>query len=145
MIWKNKLCLLLCLLIAGLSMLPAAASASSSDLTKVTVTVKIEKPDYFWQYPFLGKQLTGLTITSFGKTFSIPAMTDADTLEIDVPRGYHARLNIQLQHDEIILQTLSYISKRRVSPNSANFTIMLKAPEPQSISFSSADFESSRP
>lgn len=145
MSWKSKTCLLLCMIMAFTGVVPAVASASSSDLTKVTVVVKIEKPDYFWQYPFLGKQLDRISISSFGKTFSIPSLSDSEKLEIDVPTDYFMRMNIQLLHEGSTLQSIPYVSKNRITSSNANFTIILKAPEPQSISLSSADFEVSRP
>lgn len=141
MTWKSKMCLFVCIIMTFICVTPAVAS----DLTRVTVIVEIEKPDYFWQYPFLGKHLDQINISSFGKTFSIPALSDTDKFEIDVPTDYFLRMNIQLQHDGTTLQSISYVSKNRVTPSRTTFTIKLKAPEPQSITISSGDFERSRP
>lgn len=143
---KSKLGMVLCMLIllTG-SIAPCAAQAKNSDLTRVSVTIKVDNPDYFWQYPFLGKQLDQITIASFGKTFTIPSATDMQRIDIDVPPDYYLRLNIQLQNNGTTLQNIAYITKHRLRSGDTNFTLVLKAPEPQSIAIVSDDFEVTRP
>ncbi|WP_371381129.1 hypothetical protein [Sporomusa aerivorans] len=146
MLWMKKVCIVvgLFLLLTGAAA-PFQAQASSRDLTRVTVIFKVDNPDYFWHYPFLGKPLDQITVSSFGKTFTIPSSSDTDKIEIDVPTDYYLRLNIQLQSDDTTLQTIPYISKHRIRSGSTSFTIVLKAPEPQSVKISSDDFEAARP
>lgn len=144
---KRKFCLLLCmlLLLTGTTAIVLPAQARSGDLNRVTIVVKVENPDYFWHYPFQGKQLDQITIASFGKVFTIPALTDTEEMEIEVPTGYYLRLNIHLQAGDTTLQSIPYISKKRVRPGNTNFTLVLKAPEPQPFQVSSDDFEAARP
>ena len=143
---QSRLGVVLCMLIllTGVTA-PFSAQAKNNDLTRVSVTIKVDNPDYFWQYPFLGKQLDQITIASFGKTFTIPSSTDTQKIDIDVPPDYYLRLNIQLQNNGATLQNIAYITKHRIRSGDTNYTLVLKAPEPQSIAIASDDFEITRP
>lgn len=143
MTWLTRICLTLCMVFMTSTIVPSSVLAR--DLTHVTVLVKIENPDYFWQYPFLGKQLDRVSISSFGKTYTIAASSDSEKIEVDVPTDYYLRMNMQLQSGGATLQNLSYSSKHRVRRSDQTMTIVLKAPEPQSIKISSEDFEAIRP
>lgn len=144
MAWITRICLTLCMVIMLGTTVPSTVLANGNDLTRVTVLVKIENPDYFWQYPFFGKQLDRITISSFGKTYTINASSDSEKLEIDVPTDYYLRMNIQLQNGGATLQNLTYSSTHRIRRSAPTMTIVLKAPEPQSIKISSEDFEATR-
>ena len=144
MAWITRICLTLCMVIMLGTTVPSTVLANGNDLTRVTVLVKIENPDYFWQYPFFGKQLDRITISSYGKTYTIAASSDSEKLEIDVPTDYYLRMNVQLQNGGATLQSLSYSSKHRIRRSDPTMTIVLKAPEPQSIKISSEDFEATR-
>lgn len=143
MTWVVKLSLTVCMLLSAMGLtLPATANAS--ELFKVTVTVNIENPDYFWQYPVLGRQLDRISISSFGKTYYLPASTSSEKLEIDVPQDYHLRLYINLQSNNSNVQSITYVSKEGVHRNEQNFAITIKAPDPQPAVVLSPDFEISK-
>lgn len=140
MAWLVKLSFLVCMLLSATG-LSAPATASASELFKVTVTVNIENPDYFWQYPVLGKQLDRISISSFGKTFYLPPSTTSENLEIEVPQDYRLRLHINLQSGNSNVQNITYVSKERIHRNNQNLTIIIKAPEPQPAIILSSDLE----
>ncbi len=140
MTWVVKVSLIACMLLSAMGLtLPATANAS--ELFKVTVTVNIENPDYFWQYPVLGKQLDRISISSFGKTYYLPASTTSEKLEIDVPEDYHLRMYINLQSGNSNVQSITYVSKEGIHRNDQNLTIVLKAPDPQPAIVVSPDFD----
>ncbi|SDE86474.1 hypothetical protein [Sporomusa acidovorans] len=133
-----KIFLLVCTLLAVIGF---TVTAAANELIKVTVTVKVEKPEYFWQYPFLGKQLDHITFSSYGKTYTLSPLSESETLEIDVPKDYHLRMNISFQNNASTLQSISYLSKEAIHQPGKHFSLLLKAPEPQPVSVSSPDFE----
>ena len=144
MTWVVKLSLMVCMLLSVMG-LTTPATATASELLRVTVTVNIENPDYFWQYPVLGKQLDCISISSFGKTIVIPTSSATEKIEVEVPTDYHLRMNINLQNSGSTVQSISYISREAIHKSNQNFTILLKAPEPQPAAISSPDFEIVRP
>jgi hypothetical protein len=143
MAWLAKISLIVCMLVSVIGF-GAPITASADELYKVTVTVNIENPNYFWQYPVLGKQLDRISISSFGKTVFIPSSTDTQKLEIEVPQDYHLRLHINLQNGNSTVQSITYVSKEGIHRPDQNFTINLKAPDPQPAIISSPDFDIAR-
>lgn len=140
MIWVAKLSFIVCMLLS-VSGLITPPTANASELLKVTVTVNIENPDYFWQYPVLGRQLDRISISSFGKTFYLPASSTGEKLEIDIPKDYYLRMHINLQSDNSTVQSVTYVSKEGIHRPNQNLSIVLKAPDPQPVVISSSDFE----
>ena len=140
MLQMAKLSFVVCILLSVI-VLTTPISANANELLKVTVTVTIENPDYFWQYPVLGKQLDRISISSFGKTFFLPASTASEKVEIDIPKDYHLRMHINLQSDNSTVQSVTYVSKEGIHRPNQNLTIVLKAPDPQPAIISSPDFE----
>lgn len=144
MAWIVKTALALCMLLSVSGLIAPAPAAANGELVNVTVTVKIERPDYFWQYPFLGKQLDRISLSSFGKTHVISAAADTETFEVAVPIDYHLRVNISLQNGGSTVQSLAYVSKEAIHKSDKNFTIILKAPDPQPVTVTAADFDLAR-
>lgn len=113
----------LCLLLFA----PPVSAAPSSDIVKVAVKVNIENPDYFWSYPFGGKQLDQIRFTGAGKSFTIDAGSAGQTFEFEVPQSYTFRLYVNLRSNASSVYEYTF-EKRAVSDSNNSITINLRAP-----------------
>ncbi len=111
----------------------AQAASLDSDLLPVTVQVQIEKPDYFWGYPFDGQPLSGIRISGLGKTFTIDALSSGEKLGFEVPKNYKFRLYVSFISNGIVTKEIVYSAKDGVDGKNRLFIITLKAPEPQTV------------
>lgn len=113
----------LCLLLFS----PAVSAASSTDIVKVAVKVNIENPDYFWSYPFGGKQLDQIRLTGVGKSFTIDAGSAGQTFDFEVPQSYTFRLYVSLRSNAASVYEYTF-EKRAVSNSNNTLTVTLRAP-----------------
>lgn len=140
--WKIGRLLFMSLTLAMLFFLPVqpAAAMGNDGLIDVQVQIHIEKPDYFWQYPFGGKKLDNLMISGMGKSFTVYASSAGDTFTFSVPKGYTLRLAIAFPDSGSYNKTI-YFSKKNVSEKDRFLSINLKAPEYQDVLFQTTDFD----
>lgn len=140
--WKIGRLLFLSGMLVMLLFLPVqpAAAMGNDGLIDVQVQIRIEKPDYFWQYPFGGKKLDNLTISGMGKTYTVYASSTGDTFTFAVPKGYTLRLGISFP-DSVSYNKTIYFSKRKVDEKDRFLAITLKAPEYQDVLFQAPDFD----
>ncbi|MEN6565921.1 MAG: hypothetical protein ABFC57_06440 [Veillonellales bacterium] len=121
----------------------AAASAADSDFVKVTVNLTIENPEYFWQYPFLGKKIDRVCVSSMGEKQYIEAQSSGQIFEFNFPKDYQFRMRVELQNNNSVVNTL-YFSKRGINETNNTFNILLKAPEPQSVVVQAQGFDETK-
>ena len=126
----------LCLLLFS----SAVLAAPSSEMVKVAVKVNIENPDYFWGYPFGGKQLDQIRLTGVGKNFSIDTHSAGQTLEFEVPHSYSFRLYLSLRSNDSSVYEYTF-EKRAINSSNNTITINLRAPsyDPPAITVEGAD------
>lgn len=118
-----------------------AAPSQNSELIGVTVNVIIEKPEYFWEYPFYGKQLDSIRISGMGKSFYVQPASDGDKIQFEVPKNYKLRIGIEFLNNNSIIKEYSYSTRRGIDEKKSLLTIVLKAPEPQSAIIATTDFD----
>lgn len=109
------------------------AAGMESDLLLVTVQVKVENPEYFWNYPFEGRAMDGIRVSGLGKTFTINAPSSGEKLGFEVPKDYKFRIYVDFLSNGATVKSLVYSSRWGVDRQNKEFTITLKAPEPQSV------------
>jgi hypothetical protein len=117
------------------------AASQGNELIKVTVNVIIENPDYFWRYPFEGKQLDGIRVSALGKSFNVQPASNGQKIEFDVPKDYKFRVTIGLQNNDSTFKEMSYITKWGLNERNGMLNITLKAPEFQSITIMASSFD----
>ncbi len=133
--------LMIVVMFMALVCLPVAqASAQNNDLITVKVTINIENPRYFWQYPFWGRQLDNIRVSGMGKTVMIPAQTSAQTVEFEVPKGYTLRVWLQFPSEISDYKEVCY-EKRNINEKNNALNITLKAPDTQAVIVNSSDFD----
>lgn len=132
----------ICVAVAG-TWLPSV-QAANNDLVKVTVNIAVENPDYFWHYPFSGVPLDSIRVSSMGKTFSVPSLSEGQKLEFDVPKGYKFRVFVEFPSSHSTVQYV-YRVKQEISAANNVFNISVKAPESQPIIVNAAGFEEVKP
>ncbi len=140
--WKIGRLLFLSGILVMLYFLPVqtAAAMGNDGLIDVQVQIHIEKPDYFWQYPFGGKKLDNLLISGMGKSYTVYDGSAGDTFTFAVPKGYTLRLGITFP-DSVNYNKTIYFSKRKVTEKDHLLAITLKAPEYQDVFFQAPDFD----
>jgi hypothetical protein len=142
--WIQKISILLLVSFLSLGICQSAAQAvplHNSELVRVTVHVTIENPEYFWKYPFLGKQLDEIRISGMGKSYSIPSPSDGESVEFEVPKNYKLRVGLVLENNNAIIKEYSFSTKRGADERKAVLHIVLKAPQPQSVILAAPDFD----
>ncbi len=145
--WFQKKAVILMISFLGLGIglsVAKAAPIHNSDLIKVTVNITIENPEYFWQYPFLGKEIDGIRVSGMGQNFLIQPASSGKRVEFDVPKNYRLKIALELQNNNETVKETRYSTKRGVDDKKNTLEILLKAPEPQSIILTTADFEEIR-
>lgn len=145
--WFQKKAVILMISFLGLGIwLPVvqAGPIQNSDLIKITVNITIENPDYFWKYPFLGKEIDGIRISGMGQSFFIRPTSSGERVEFDVPKNYRLKIALELQNNNETVKETRYSTKRGVDDKKNTLEILLKAPGPQSIILTTADFEEIR-
>lgn len=145
--WFQKKAVMLMISFLGLGIwLPVvqAAPLQNSDLIKVTVNITIENPDYFWKYPFLGKEIDSIRISGMGQSFFIQPGSSGERVEFDVPKNYRLKIALELQNNSETVKVTRYSTKRGADDKKNALEILLKAPAPQSIILTAADFEEIR-
>lgn len=142
--WFQKISILLMISFLSLGICRSAAQAAplqNSELIRVMVNVSIENPEYFWRYPFLGKQLDSIRISGMGKSYYIQPTSNGETVEFEVPKNYKLRIGLELQNNNSIIKEYSFSTRRGVDEKKAILHIVLKAPEPQSAILATSDFD----
>ncbi len=129
------------LLVTGL-FLPVvqAANASKDELIKVSVNVTIEDPEYFWQYPFWGKQLESIRISGMGNTITLNPQSGGQLVEYQVPKGYKFRVWLEFLNGNSTYKKL-FLAKQDIDETNKTLNIVLKAPGKQAIIINSSDFD----
>ena len=118
------------MMLAALLLFSASqAEAADGDLVPVTVKVTIENPDYFWKYPFWGRQIDSIRIYGMGKTVFLPLQSAGEAIVFDVPKGYKLKLTLGFQSGAATLQETSYITPWGASNSDNQAMISLSAPE----------------
>ncbi|VBB05064.1 Hypothetical protein LUCI_0270 [Lucifera butyrica] len=125
-------CLFLCLLLVFFAVGNGRIieAAPQNDLITVTVHLTIENPDYFWQYPFAGKQLDGIGISGMGEKITLLPASSGQTLKFEVPEGYQFRLWLDFLSNSAVTKEVTFV-KNNIDATNHTFTITLKAPLPQ--------------
>lgn len=136
----KKLTVILAVLVYLTGMLPGAAEAYSNELVTVKVNIVIENPDYFWQYPFGGKGADGILISGMGKKDMIETLSAGKLVTFDVPRTYQFRMFLDVCNKASVLKSFSF-SKNNIKENNSSFTVVLKAPLPESVKVEAKEFD----
>lgn len=147
MSWLRKKAVVLMISFLSLGIwTPAVHSAAlpNNDLIKVTVNITIENPDYFWKYPFFGKQIDAIRVSGMGQNFSVQADSRGEKIEFDVPKDYKLKIALAFQNNNETVKEFRYSTKRGAENSRNSLNILLKAPAPQSVTFTTGDFEEVR-
>lgn len=140
MMQKNLVIVAVFLLITGICYSVAQAAPVTNDqLVKVTVNITIENPEYFWQYPFWGKQLEEIRISAMGNTTTIHSQSSGQQVEYQVPKGYKFRVWLDFSDGNSTYKKL-YIAKQDINMATKRLNIILKAPDEQEVIIKSSDF-----
>ncbi len=105
------------------------AEAAQGDLVPVTVKVTIENPDYFWKYPFWGRQLDAIRVYGMGRTVFISPQSAGEAIVFEVPNGYKLKLTLGFQSGAATLHESSYITPWGAGNSDNQAKISLSAPE----------------
>lgn len=142
--WFSKIFIVLMISFLSLGICRSAAQAASlqnSELIRVAVNVVIENPEYFWKYPFLGKQLDGIRVSGMGRSFYVQPTSDGAKVEFEVPKNYKLRIGIEFQNNNSVIKEYSYSTKWGVNEKKDMLNIVLKAPQPQTAIITTSDFD----
>lgn len=143
--YKRAVVLMIPFLSVGMWISSAQAAVSQhNDLIKMTVHISIENPDYFWKYPFSGRQLDAIRVSGMGQTFFVQTNSGGETFEVNVPKDYKLKLALAFQNNNETVKEFRYATKRGAADGRDTLTIVLKAPEPQPVIFTTRDFEEVR-
>lgn len=121
----------------------AAAAGPDSEFVKVTVNLTIENPDYFWQYPFSGRTVDRICVSSMGEKQYIEAQATGQKFEFKFPKDYQFRMRVELQNNTSVINTLVF-SKRGINETNNTFNIVLKAPDSQPVVVHSEGFDETK-
>jgi hypothetical protein len=142
MVHIKKVLLMMSAVFIMLALSPAvqASPVQNGDLVTVSVTIAIENPGYFWQYPFWGRQLDSIRVAGMGKSVIIPNQSSEQAVVLEVPRGYTLRVWLQFSDGISAYKEVCY-EKRKISERDSDMHISLKAPEAQAVILGSSDFD----
>lgn len=122
------------------STVTASPSAQDSEMVKVTVNLTIENPEYFWRYPFSGKSIDRICVSSVGQRIYIPNLASEQKLDFYIPRSYQFRMSVELQDHNSTLASM-FFSKKGINESNNTFNLILKAPDALPIVIKAVGFD----